>query len=975
MATEGSVLDQLVDAIRESCTPRIWSKGVELARSGAVAGQAESGKEVVLKVAVAGQAVAPTVTLLPLDQDWSCACGGRDDPCSHVAGAAIAFRRAQKDGRSLAVSSLSPAHVGYHFESVGDQLSFRRVLIAGGTAQALNHSLVDERAKIGVAATREDLAVERAMDRRLGGGVLPEGVLGAVLRTLQGMPQVQLDGKDTEVGAPEHVLCARIEDAGDGFWVQLDSRPAIERRYRNGAVVLTGRLCPIATLELKSGQREQLLAGVRFPAAMAGKLVAELLPTLQAQIPISIRTGRLPRGEAEPPRLVIETERSGQGLRIHPTIVYGDPERARVVADRLTLSSTSTTVPLRDEGAEARLRHRLETTLGIRVDRSLTFERDEARSFITRLHGFREAELRGGGIHAFRDVGPLFPSLTIDGDRVQLAFRGQGTCATAGDARTVLAAWAAGERSCLLELGGVGQVPGEWLDEHGHRLATILDLVRADGTIEPCGRPDLARLCQALDYPPPAMLTEVQRALGPDGLTPSTFELPQHLCGVLRTYQATGARWLDQMRRLRLGALLADDMGLGKTLQVLAVIGHGRTLVVAPTSVLKNWATEAKRFQPALTVSIYHGTERSLDHQAQLVITTYAILRRDVDQLCSSCWDAVVLDESQLIKNPESAVAQAAFRLEGRWRVALSGTPVENRLDDLWSQFHFLNRGLLGGRATFRDRYAQPIAEGQGRVASELQDRISPFVLRRLKSAVATELPPRTEVVLRCQLRPAERELYQSILAATRSDVLGKLKGGGSVLAVLEALLRLRQAACHPALVPGQRAETSSKLRLLLQTLDQAIGEGHKSLVFSQWTALLDLVEPHLRRREIEFLRLDGSTRDRQSVVDSFQNEGSAMVLLISLRAGGVGLNLTAADHVFHLDSWWNPAVEEQAADRAHRIGQTKPVSIYRLIAEETVEERILALQARKRHVAQVALAQAGDKALLTREDLLALLA
>jgi SNF2 family DNA or RNA helicase len=396
---------------------------------------------------------------------------------------------------------------------------------------------------------------------------------------------------------------------------------------------------------------------------------------------------------------------------------------------------------------------------------------------------------------------------------------------------------------------------------------------------------------------------------------------------------------------------------------------------VTPTSVLHNWAEELRRFRPGLRYAIYHGAQRRLDVTADVILTTYAILRLEAATLAQEMWETVVLDEAQTIKNPDSQVARAAYSLQARRRLVLSGTPVENRLEELWSLMHFLNPGLLGGRQDFQERYAKPIAAGQAGAATRLRERLRPFILRRRKHEVATELPPRTDVVLRCLLWEDEQQVYEAIRAATREQVVQRLRAGGSVLEALEALLRLRQACCHSGLIPGQQAATSSKVTLLLETLEQVVAEGHKALVFSQWTSLLDRVEPHLRAAGLGFTRLDGSTRDRAAVVHRFQDPQGPPVLLISLRAGGLGLNLTAADHVFLLDPWWNPAVEDQAADRAHRLGQDRPVLVYHLVAEETVEERILALQAHKRALSAVALEGAERAAALTREDLLALLA
>jgi SNF2 family DNA or RNA helicase len=351
------------------------------------------------------------------------------------------------------------------------------------------------------------------------------------------------------------------------------------------------------------------------------------------------------------------------------------------------------------------------------------------------------------------------------------------------------------------------------------------------------------------------------------------------------------------------------------------------------------------------------------------------LLRQDVEIMAAETWDCVVLDEAQAIKNPESQIARAAHRLDARARFALTGTPVENRLEELWSQLHFLNPGILSGRADFRDRYARPIADGDAEVAARLRQRIRPFVLRRLKADVAPELPPLSEIVLDCELSPEERTVYDSVRAAAVREVVEQLRAGGNVMAALEALLRLRQAACHSSLVPGQDENaSSSKLDTLYARLEEAVADGHKALVFSQWTSLLDRVEPGLRARGIEWLRLDGSTRDRGEVVERFQSDAGAPVMLLSLRAGGTGLNLTAADHVFLLDPWWNPAVEAQAADRAHRIGQDRPVVVHRLIARDTVEEGILKLHERKRALADAALEESDGSSRLSRAELLELL-
>nr|MBA3540830.1 DEAD/DEAH box helicase [Deltaproteobacteria bacterium] len=563
--------------------------------------------------------------------------------------------------------------------------------------------------------------------------------------------------------------------------------------------------------------------------------------------------------------------------------------------------------------------------------------------------------------------------ISIDGAKLEVDLGGGGRTATIGAA---LRAWQAGVDLVPLVGGGWGRVPMSWFDQHGARVADLLAARGDDHRVPLYAMPDLAKLCVDLDEPPPPELDRVRPLLDGFNGIPETKSL---VTGELRPYQQRGLDWLAFCRDAGLGCVLADDMGLGKTIQALAAI-KGRTLVVSPTSVLFNWLAETNKFRPDLTVSTYHGPRRALDPTADVVLTSYPILRNDIDQLAAEQWDTVILDESQTIKNPDSQVARAAYRLRGAWRVTLSGTPIENRLDELWSQLHFTNPGLLAGRADFQDRWAEPIMNGDNGAAARLRDRIRPFVLRRMKKEVAKELPSRTDSVMYVELDESERLTYDAIRAATQSEIVKMLEAGGGVMAALEALLRLRQASCHGALLPATIRTTaappsSSKMDRLMLALTDAVSGGHRALVFSQWTSLLDLIEPHLTAAGIGFNRLDGSTTDRAGVVNTFQADDGPPVMLLSLKAGGTGLNLTAADHVFLVDPWWNPAVEDQAADRAHRIGQDKPVMVYRMVARDTVEERILELQDRKRKLAEAALSEAGGATAITRDDLLALLA
>jgi superfamily II DNA or RNA helicase len=964
----------LFDTIRSRASRAAWSLGVELARSGAVQGERESPSEVVLRVRPRAGVVHPTVLLLPDDQAWECDCGGDDDPCEHVAAAVIALRAARKEGRALpAAEAAHSGRVAYRFRTAPHGLALDRVVLHAGGESPLTGTLValasGRTAGPPVSPTRADLTVESVLGSHRE-GALPRGVLRALLPALEGHTEVSLDGRPAATSREPLGACARVTDDAGGFRLRVAYEPAPERDLGGGFVLCEGAIRELAPLALGAREREELLgAGRRFSADEAATLVADVLPSLASRMPVHVDSARLPTGRREAPRIAIETSRAGDGLSVLATLVYGDPPCARIDAGRLVHLRGA--IPLRDEEAESRLMTRLRAGLGLAPGHRVELAAEAAIAFAERLARFG-VEPSGDAHRAFRLEPALEPALEVAGDAFTLRFRSRGQAGEReADPGAVLAAFRRGAPLVPLLGGGFAPLPADWLARFGGPLADLLAAREPSGRVPAALLPDFARLCALLEQPPPPGLERL--AALARGEWPET-PLPADLRADLRPYQREGTRWLAFLGRAGLGALLADDMGLGKTVQALATLS-GRTLVVAPTSLLGNWQDEIARFRPGLATSVYHGAGRSLDAEAAVTLTTYAILRRDKDALAAVDWDTLVLDEAQAIKNPESQVAQAAFGLRGARRITLTGTPVENRLDELWSQMHFLNPGLLGGRSDFDERYAAPIAAGDAGVAEHLRLRIRPFVLRRKKAEVAPELPPRTELVLHAVLSPEERAVYDAVAASAREEVLAQLAEGAGVMAALEALLRLRQACCHPRLLPGQTLDQSAKLELLVDRLDTCAAEGHKALVFSQWTSLLDLVEPRLAATGLGFVRLDGATRDRAGVVERFQGREGPPVFLISLRAGGVGLNLTAADHVFLLDPWWNPAVEEQAADRAHRIGQDKPVFVHRLVAAGTVEERILALQAKKRALADAALAGAAAAATLTREDLLALLA
>ncbi len=522
------------------------------------------------------------------------------------------------------------------------------------------------------------------------------------------------------------------------------------------------------------------------------------------------------------------------------------------------------------------------------------------------------------------------------------------------------------ERFVKLADGSIGEIPPEWIEQYRHlfalgeetdkglRLAhhhlTLLDQLLANDERARTDQEFKRRRAQLRNF---------------DGIKPQ--KLPKHFNGELRPYQQAGFDWLYFLREYNFGGCLADDMGTGKTIATLAFLqslkerglAKKASLLVVPRSLVFNWEREATRFTPRLRLLNHATPERTEDisefDDYDLVLTTYGLLRRDIEALMHYEFNYLILDEAQAIKNPLAETAKAVRLLRGAHRLTLTGTPVENNTLELWSQFAFLNPGLLGNADYFREEFSTPIErKGDESAAQFLRKLVYPFILRRTKDQVAQDLPSRTERQMLCDMEPAQRQLYDEKRDYYRALLLKLIEDEGinnARFRVLEGLLRLRQICNHPRLAVKTFRGGSAKFELLLETLETLRAEGHKALVFSQFVGMLKLVQAELKKRRIPFAYLDGQTRDRQERVDAFQEDPSLPFFLISLKAGGIGLNLTAADYVIHVDPWWNPAVEMQATDRAHRIGQDKPVFIYKLIVRSSVEEKILELQERKRRL------------------------
>lgn len=542
-----------------------------------------------------------------------------------------------------------------------------------------------------------------------------------------------------------------------------------------------------------------------------------------------------------------------------------------------------------------------------------------------------------------------------------------------------------GENFIKLADGSIGQIPPTWLERYKHLFnmsketedglrvrdyqLTMLDELLADA---------------AESNIVPEFEEKRERLRNMQGI--QSQPIPQGFTGELRPYQKAGLDWLHFLREYGFGGILADDMGLGKTIQVLAYLQNQReqaqvasaALLVVPKSLLTNWQRESAKFTPNLRILEYIGMERDKEmssfNEYDIIITTYGTMLRDIESLRNYRFSTVVLDESQAIKNPLAKTSKAARLLNAEHRLAMTGTPVENNSFELWSQFAFLNPGLLGNLDYFKRGFAKAIESRDGETEANLLKRmVYPFILRRTKEQVAPELPPLTERVIYTEFDASQRKLYEQTRDKYRAQLLGLVDDGGmnnARMKILEGLLRLRQICIHPALVEPTYTGGVAKFELLRETLETLHAEGHKALIFSQFVQTLKFLEKDLKKAKIKYTYLDGKTRKRQERVDEFQNDPKISFFLISLKAGGVGLNLTAADYVIHLDPWWNPAVEMQATDRAHRIGQDQHVFVYKLIARDTVEEKILQLQERKKAlVEQLISSESSFFKSLTRDD------
>ncbi|HEX8699290.1 MAG TPA: DEAD/DEAH box helicase [Myxococcaceae bacterium] len=799
-------------------------------------------------------------------------------------------------------------------------------------------------------------------------------------------------------GEDEHGLTVR--PAIDGVAVRPGELwPPLAGSERPLPWVLFEPELPRLTLVTVPPGAQQVLTTLReYGSRLPGSVRPMLLGTLaglEATCPVSLPASLEARPVPAQPGVLLRLRASGdEGLEgvllVHPLPEAPPLPLGEGAVEARGLRRGERVVARRDLDAERAEALALREQLGVPVTDSLAHFTlvgvEGALGFLERLE-----PLRGPGLRVeweeqpWRISGPPDArGLRVEVRRKRDWFGVQGSVEVEGtrvDLAVLLEALR--RRGRFVALG-----QGRWLrltESLRERLQPLADLThptREGLEVSPAAAPALEKLAEAgveVQAPPDwrKLATRIRQAQARE------VAVPRGLKAELRDYQREGFQWMARLTEWGAGGCLADDMGLGKTLQVLALLLHraeqGPALVVAPTSVCFNWAREAARFAPSLRVSSYHEADRegllAALKAGDVLLISYGLLVREARRLASVRFATLVVDEAQAAKNPDTARARALRGLQAEARVALTGTPVENRLSELWSLFRIVFPGLLGSREAFRQRFIGPIErEGDSHARAALARVLRPFLLRRTKAQVARELPPRIETLVPVALSEGERQLYEAARSVALARVGAEVKEGQR-FELLAALTRLRLLACHPKLVVPETVLPSSKLERMLELVEELRAEGSRALIFSQFVQLLALVRGALEARGITLQYLDGQTppAERQARVEAFQR-GEGEVFLISLKAGGTGLNLTAADHVIHLDPWWNPAVEDQASDRAHRIGQTRPVTVSRLVSEGTVEEAIIALHAEKRELAASLLSEANAAAALTPEQLLALL-
>jgi superfamily II DNA or RNA helicase len=934
--------DVLFREIQKLSEKSQWSRAVDIARRGHITILGSEGSSSrIFRVPELG--VAHQVELFLDDPDWTCDCDSEDDPCLHVMASAICYR-------NQAELKLTPesARLEYHlFESNGHLGMRREIHKSNGERQLLDYSLSGA-----VSSSRPyqpsklDVTIDAEL-RFTSAGILHATMADTLPKLLVDLPHLFYEGSQIKLHAQACGWRLSSVKFDRGYRVKLEQDPKALFWFSNGWVLYQDYLCAQQRLASLSEVVDvnSLRVGVILSDEAWLLFLSTKVPSIAklVDVPQSLTAGL----KMQPLNVSIDVASSVGGhssLLFRSGLRYGD----RYDIDQNNhMTSVDGSMAIRRLADEDKARDEFFAFFGLNLGESYELETARAIDVATRIAKWR-GEVRGEAWKQFLLIGDLCFQWEDPAEEACFVSAGMET----QPIKDVLACVDAGKN--YLQKSGLLRIPKEWIEKYRSQLNGLIQDTHS--SVHPLLKKHIRQqIFSEISGGAPNYEAFVGKILSVKNALPVTIRVDRTDV-VLRPYQEVGINWMRELSQQGLGGILADDMGLGKTLQAILSIDVP-ALIVVPTTLLANWMREIRRFRPELSINRYHGSSRRWVH-ADIVLTTYGVLRSERSTFLSQEWKHLVMDEGQLIKNHDSLAYQALTAVKARSRIVLSGTPVENRAEDLWALMSLVNPYFLGGIEEFRQRYLR-VSEDRRRIQLvKLAEYVAPFLMRRKKVEVASDLPPRTEVIIRVSGDDVESESYQRLAVSARAAIGDK----NGALDILAWILKLRQHASDPSLINSEWQGLSAKMKVLMDRVGEAVQQGHKVLVFSQWTSLLDRIERRFQDAAISNLRIDGSrsAQQRASIVERFQEEGSEPVLIMSLKAGGVGLNLTAADHVFIVDPWWNPAAEDQAADRAHRIGQIRPVTIYKMITEGTIEEKIIELQQKKRDLMQT-LVDGGD--------------
>lgn len=928
-------MKELYEEMRESSEKKTWARGLELSRQNQIFDLGYSNQVRNFVVREQAKAVDYAVTLDSLNLDWSCTCLEAESPCSHSVASVLAWRQ-ESEGRSIPHLHDSKWTLSYIIEPLNGALYVKRSLVRKDEIKPLPMSLQSLKSHISnsseISARNSDLELDRVLGESEGEGEGDTHRLSlSQFSALQAL-EVKFRDKEIQFDRTPRGLSLWIRKEGGGVSIKLENESG---EVFQDFILMDSTIYPLVKLPFSPSDEQSLRSGKYLGAKESLDFMSRSLPRFKSLMPVYNQGAD---SEKMIVQVGIQSWENEASLFYKFLLVYGDPVLAFLEGE--DLSTMGSRIPIRSRDEEYRVLVEFERATGQTLDRVYRVDVPEAFEVARRFFAGRYP-LLGGAIENFATMTEGSPKLTISNSRFVFSLGNHSY------SHKEIAARLSSGGAFRQKDGRWLQMSRAWLEGEGKK---VMDILLMNGDHATSG--SVLSINKFVSFQDKDSEFH-QLILDWDKVFP-VFQSPIHL----RPYQLEGAKWLAKLQNLKLGGILADEMGLGKTYQTLLSLSTP-SLVVAPTSLLGNWLREARQARPELNVGVLHGPSRDWDLSFDIYITSYGTVRSDMEKLKEIPFKTAVLDEAQNIKNPHAKTSVACFSLTADSRIALSGTPFENSISDLWSLMNFCVPGLLGTFDYFKAHYSKP------EDVIRLKQNISPFVLRRLKSDVALQLPEKSVQVVRCTMESDQRDFYTSLLGKIKTELVN----AESSMSILTGLLRLRQAACDPFLVDSSSSAGSSKLEYLVEALGELHQNGQAALVFSQWTSLLDRLESRLKSLGLGWSRLDGATADREGAVREFMG-GETSIFLISLKAGGTGLNLTRADHVFILDPWWNPAVEEQAMARAHRMGREGKVFVHRLVCEETVEEKIVDLQMEKTEQARLLLEDSDLSSQLKLADL-----